>query len=441
MELPVLNDLKTHRFSVNNRFPAYPLIISFILFILLLFFQFTRIDFENLIFKFEPPKITSGDEPHYLLMIYSLLKDGDLELSNNYASVRRGSQDAGIRFRGSRFNHHSVWQENGIIVNWDAKYKIIDNHIIKLDPRLQGGHPEYPWNQPGLALLLAALIYPIQSIVNPEWAVHFLSALSISLFVWILYLIFLQYANPRKSVLFAQISLCCTPVLAYSRCIFPESWLCTFLAAAYYFQLRDKQWATGIFLALCIFLKVTYVLFVIPLVVYYFLNYKKLNIKIILPATVGLVGALIPNKIFFDDFLTFSNKMVYGNFFGNLFNFFFSNKGILTLSPILLFSFLGFFKRKFIPPIIYLFILGFIMSMILFALRSDWSGGYSIGPRVILPAIPILFLGIVYFPLTGWRKLAFSGLVLISLYINLRLFLEVEKYWGDKHPVTILIKE
>ena len=25
-----------------------------------------------------------GDEPHYLLMTHSLLRDGDLELSNNY---------------------------------------------------------------------------------------------------------------------------------------------------------------------------------------------------------------------------------------------------------------------------------------------------------------------------------------------------------------------
>lgn len=36
------------------------------------------------------PRVYSGDEPHYLLTVNSLLFDHDLELQNNYRSVWEG---------------------------------------------------------------------------------------------------------------------------------------------------------------------------------------------------------------------------------------------------------------------------------------------------------------------------------------------------------------
>ena len=59
----------------------------------------------------------SGDEPHYLLMAYSLIHDGDLDLSNNYANrdyehfYHRGDlQPQGLEhvINGKRYSHHPL---------------------------------------------------------------------------------------------------------------------------------------------------------------------------------------------------------------------------------------------------------------------------------------------------------------------------------------------
>ena len=42
------------------------------------------------------PRVFSGDEPHYLVMLNSLLRDGDLDLANNYQAVAAGGDDDGL---------------------------------------------------------------------------------------------------------------------------------------------------------------------------------------------------------------------------------------------------------------------------------------------------------------------------------------------------------
>jgi hypothetical protein len=59
-------------------------------------------------FEASQPAVGSGDEPHYLITISSILRDGDLSLGNNYDSVRLGSEDAGLVFKGSNLDHHTL---------------------------------------------------------------------------------------------------------------------------------------------------------------------------------------------------------------------------------------------------------------------------------------------------------------------------------------------
>jgi hypothetical protein len=60
--------------------------------------------------RFEPgqPTVWSGDEPHYLITISSILQDGDLSLGNNYESARFGGADAGRVLKGIRLDHHTL---------------------------------------------------------------------------------------------------------------------------------------------------------------------------------------------------------------------------------------------------------------------------------------------------------------------------------------------
>ncbi len=61
--------------------------------------------------KSSEPEVFSGDEPHYLIIISSMLLDGDIDLRNNYRDVSLGHANAGRRFKGSRLDHHTLIQD------------------------------------------------------------------------------------------------------------------------------------------------------------------------------------------------------------------------------------------------------------------------------------------------------------------------------------------
>ena len=69
------------------------------------------------------PRVFSGDEPHYLVLINSVLLDGDLDLANNYAAVHRGEPQAGARFSGFPLDHHTYLFEGGSRKKWDKIYE------------------------------------------------------------------------------------------------------------------------------------------------------------------------------------------------------------------------------------------------------------------------------------------------------------------------------
>ena len=81
--------------------------VMIILFILLLIPSFINYDFnkEN---RFEGTKISlpylySGDQVHYYIFMYSLLKDKDIDVRNNYEnSLYNNTYDLGYLFRGVR---------------------------------------------------------------------------------------------------------------------------------------------------------------------------------------------------------------------------------------------------------------------------------------------------------------------------------------------------
>ena len=52
------------------------------------------------------PRVLSGDSPHYLAVVNSLIEDYDFDVSNNYAQAAAGDWDLGWRFRGVSLDHH-----------------------------------------------------------------------------------------------------------------------------------------------------------------------------------------------------------------------------------------------------------------------------------------------------------------------------------------------
>lgn len=95
-----------------------------------------------------PPLVTSGDEPHYLLMLHSLVSDHDLDLSNNYDRARLGSVDVGAGRIGVGIDHQVAWYDSkGVWWGWvqvydyerDAKHKPVPPPA--LPHRLLARHP------------------------------------------------------------------------------------------------------------------------------------------------------------------------------------------------------------------------------------------------------------------------------------------------------------
>jgi len=56
----------------------------------------------------EHPGTVAGDEPHYLMVVNSLLFDHDFQLQDDYTRVTEGGLEAGARFRGVDLDHHTV---------------------------------------------------------------------------------------------------------------------------------------------------------------------------------------------------------------------------------------------------------------------------------------------------------------------------------------------
>jgi len=84
-------------------------------------------------FHYSRPRAISGDEPHYLVTVNSLLLDGDLDLSNNYRSSRQGGHDAGRLFRSRELDHHSL------LVNSVTRERARFHEVYA------GGLPPCPW--------------------------------------------------------------------------------------------------------------------------------------------------------------------------------------------------------------------------------------------------------------------------------------------------------
>src|SRR5262245_36047000 len=80
---------------------------------------------------FSEPQAVRGDEPHYLLLVNSLLFDHDIDLKEDYARVSRGGLEAGKRFQGVYLYHHTILFDprTGDHVSWtrifDTSKKIV----------------------------------------------------------------------------------------------------------------------------------------------------------------------------------------------------------------------------------------------------------------------------------------------------------------------------
>jgi hypothetical protein len=122
-----MSDASSHRFAVKEYIgralrpqDSFDYLIAvFFAFLLVIFWGVTHLDLYDGHFETTSPHVITGDEPHYLLVINSILFDHDLELQDDYERARYGPDAGDIPLPdhhtilvNRRTGKHGVWFEN-----------------------------------------------------------------------------------------------------------------------------------------------------------------------------------------------------------------------------------------------------------------------------------------------------------------------------------------
>jgi hypothetical protein len=402
------------------------------------------------------PRVFSGDEPHYLVMLNSLLRDGDLDLANNYQSAAAGGDDAGlVHSRLPTLDHHVGWYVGDRFVRWRDIYQFVPSdadagqaQLVVTDPALQRQitAKEYPAHWPGLPMLLAAVLFPLRHSTLLEPA-----ALGVSWLVTVLAMLaFVSLAqtlgrNHRAIALATALTFLGTPVLHYGRTLFtePYSLACILGAYALFIGKRQMLWA-GVLLSLAVMLKLTNLALALPLagMLLWRRDFKS-TLAFAVPFVPTALVMMIMNHLMFGSITrapqTYAFAPELSNFVGILVDV---EHGLLPYAPIVLASLWGWpslFRQRRWEALLPL--LGFFALFCTSVPYAMWHGGYCFGPRYLLPVLPFLMLGLVHRflqgPLGPWRIAVVTLLAVPSIFINLKGSIPYWACWGV-HPLSSL---
>jgi hypothetical protein len=172
------------------------------------------------------PRASSGDEPHYLVMINSLLLKHDLRVQTVYDDVDQGGLEAGVMSRGIELDRHTI------VVNRRTGHRAMG--MLKDGQWHRNPGPEFapspdvyeiPVHPAGFPLLMALAVAPMQPRANEvEPDVGFILMLIAWLGVVATYFVGRRVGMGRGwALLAASILFTASPWLAYSRAYFAET--------------------------------------------------------------------------------------------------------------------------------------------------------------------------------------------------------------------------
>lgn len=377
---------------------------------------------------FGPARVLSDDEPHYLVLINSLLDDGDLDLADNYAHVHAGGPDAGsLQARARTLDHHTVLVLDGGRRPWTDFYPFKDTQwwkdargVVHPIPRPgvtppPPGVPEYSIHQYGIAFLLAPVLWPLRGTPWVEPAALFCSGLAV-VAAMLLYRVLLRtFAADDFTVnAVTAVAFLSSPVWFYGRSLFLEGWLTFCVVGAYALVLR-KRWSflPGLLIGLSIQLKAHEGLIALPLFADLLLRREwRRTAWMALPVAVSAGLLLALNAALYGSPLTPSQPFVPGNPWVGFKGLLFSREwGLFLFCPVAATALLCWpaFVRKHGRPAVVLGA-GFLLFFALMISYNGWHGSY--GPRHIVPVLPLLLASLTALPeLRLYRHTAFKALV------------------------------
>lgn len=320
---------------------------------------------------------TRGDEPHYLVMGYSLWKDKDLELTNNYQNK-----------------------------DWLEFHK-----QAALDPHVGQGRQEqmYPIHSLGLSLFVLPF-YLLAGVLGIRIFLGFCAALLVAnIFLFC----FEVTKNKNASLLVASVLGISVPLVTNSVLIFPEilaGLVIVWLARRLYHYSKWKPsilscLTMGFCLGLLPWLHVRYLIIVFVstlFVLYYFYKQKvekEIYIYFIAPLLVlgfGLMyyfyrfyGSILPNAAYqsIGHPTLFSGNLGIG-ILGSLFD---QERGLFISAPIYILAIWGAIflwrRAKYLTTLLGFTVLPYFILVCSF---QDWMGGWSPAARYLVPLVGLM---------------------------------------------------
>lgn len=406
-------------------------------------------------YKLGIPRINSGDEPHYLVFIHSIVDDGDLSLANNYANVHRGSEDAGYLFRGSALNHHSIWFVGDRRVHW---YEVFDQDgAWGKDP---DGHPfplvrkgmdeslipnvEAPWNSAGMPILLSPIFYAAKRLGFETWfepLATILSAFAILIGSLFWRILASGFTSDRRVInVGVALAFLGTPAWHYGRSFFSEPILIALLTGAYAFGLaRQRYVLSGFLVGMALFVKPIALLMGLPLGVVLLVRGRWRDIvQFGAPLALWIVAQLVENTVLYGSPLHGSNKFVAGNLIPNgLQMLAHPTRGILSTAPIVTVAVIGWGALLRQSRAAGAMLAACVLFFLVNAYNYAWSGGYAYSSRFLVPLMPLFCVGLIPLLRSRFRR----GVVVIGMLSILINGLAAVQYWRafGTHPFLYML--
>jgi hypothetical protein len=358
------------------------------------------------------PMVNSGDEPHYLILLNSVLLDGDLDLKNNYFAMHLGADQGGKKFIGSGLDHHASWYLDGerkiwselFISNISAWPRGPKGELIQMlrpgVPQEIADGPEYSAHPIGIALLLAPLLFVFRGTSMLEPAAVICAGLATVLAMALFRRWLWRFTQDTQTIRVTTLAVfLASPVWYYSRGFFNEPFLVLTVIGSFAFALEPKRsWASGAFLGAGMLMKPQLALVGLPIGLW-FLWKKQWRDAVLfgLVPTLVVVLILILNKKMYGSYGRGPYPFYQGDFwvgFEGLWTQ--ENRGLLYFFPACVFAVLGWplllkkAKWEALFPLV-----GFVLVLGLTSIWKYWDGGLCYGPRLLVPVIPLLGLGLV----------------------------------------------
>jgi hypothetical protein len=222
------------------------------------------------------PRVVSGDEPHYLIIVHSLLFDHDLFLENNYDDAARGGPQVGAVCAGITLDPHAylINYDRCLSIKWHDLYDlkqplaVPDEHGVMYAPKRPnsfrpGAYHLVPAHPIGYPAFLAAVLSPFRP--APADIERFVAVVQIAV---CLLTIFVGYAaalsaglSKAESVAAVALFALCSPWLGYTKSFFSEPLAGLLLLSGLLAYLRSWMVPAAFAIAAAMWVKAPYALF------------------------------------------------------------------------------------------------------------------------------------------------------------------------------------